>query len=83
MSDSSNGTLTKADLEELIEQVYKIADDSGGGTKEEMREALSEIADLTDSETEVERDKDGKWFVVDESDDEDLLLEGDDEDDDE
>jgi hypothetical protein len=65
---SGSGKLTKADLEEVLTQIFEIADEAGG-TKEEMRAALDEISDLADPDTEIEQGTDGRWQVV-ESDDE-------------
>lgn len=63
MAEATGGTLKKSDLEEIIQQVFERAD-GAGVTKEEMREALDEIADLCDPDTDVERADDGTWSVI-------------------
>ena len=64
---AAGAVLKAGDLEEILEQIFGIAD-GAGSSKDEMRAALDEIADLADPDTELERDADGTWSVVEDED---------------
>jgi hypothetical protein len=54
--------LTRDDLESLLSYIFSVADEAGS-TKEEMREALEQIADLADPDSTVEQVGD-EWQVT-------------------
>ena len=56
-------TLTRDDLGEILSQIFGVADGCGP-SKDDMRQALDEISDLSDPDSELERDKSGNWSVV-------------------
>lgn len=63
---AAGAVLKVDDYEEILEQIFSIADGAGEG-KGDMRAALDEIADLADPETELESDGAGTWSVVESS----------------
>lgn len=75
-NESGSGTLRKSDLEEVLTQIFEMADEAGA-TKEEMRSALDDIADLADPDTIIQKDEEGRWVVIEESAEEDDQVEDD------
>jgi hypothetical protein len=69
MAREASSTLSKQDLESLINCIFNTAD-GAGATKEEMREALDLIADLADPDTTVEQVGDtDEWQVIEDAED--------------
>ena len=80
MARESSSTLSKQELESLLNCIFNTAD-GAGATKEEMREALDLIADLADPDTTVEQVGDtDEWQVIGDGDG-DQSSDGDDDDD--
>ena len=53
-STDNNATLNKTELEAVLDYIYSIAEDAlENGSREQLRETLSEISDICDPDSEL------------------------------